>query len=121
MTKKGDSELAPNNFIVIDFENVQPPNIEVFKEHPFKIFIFAEENQVRIPFEIANMPQEFGNEAKQYCSPLGFSLSAERVPKRTERTTFLNRIAPILPACTENHLDYSPASSATKIPLPSVP
>jgi hypothetical protein len=62
--KKGDHKLAPNNYILIDFENVQPTNIELLKKHPFKIFVFVGENQVRIPFEIANVLQEFGNEAK---------------------------------------------------------
>lgn len=56
--------MAPNNFILIDFENVQPTNIEILKKHPFKIFVFVGENQVRIPFEIANVLQEFGSEAK---------------------------------------------------------
>jgi len=56
--------LAPNNFVLIDFENVQPTNIEILKKHPFKIFVFVGENQVRIPFEIANALQEFGSEAK---------------------------------------------------------
>ncbi|MHB8810409.1 MAG: PIN domain-containing protein [Desulfobulbaceae bacterium] len=56
--------MAPNNFVLIDFENVQPTNIEILKKHPFKIFVFVGENQVRIPFEIANALQEFGSEAK---------------------------------------------------------
>lgn len=56
--------MAPNNYILIDFENVQPPNIELLKKHPFKIYVFVGENQIRIPFEIANVLQEFGNEAK---------------------------------------------------------
>jgi len=56
--------LAPNNYILIDFENVQPANIELLTNHPFKIFVFVGENQVRIPFEIAKVLQEFGNEAK---------------------------------------------------------
>ncbi len=56
--------MAPNNFILIDFENVQPTNIEILKKHPFKIFVFVGESQVRIPFEIANALQEFGSEAK---------------------------------------------------------
>ena len=62
--RKGDTILPPNNYVLIDFENVQPKNIEILKKHPFKIFVFVGENQVRIPFEIANALQQFGSEAK---------------------------------------------------------
>ncbi len=56
--------MPPNNYVLIDFENVQPKNIEILKKHPFKIFVFVGENQVRISFEIANALQEFVSEAK---------------------------------------------------------
>ena len=56
--------MPSNNYVLIDFENVQPKNIEILKKHPFKIFVFVGENQVRIPFEIANALQQFGSEAK---------------------------------------------------------
>jgi len=62
--RKGDTILPSNNYVLIDFENVQPKNIEILKKHPFKIFVFVGENQVRIPFEIANALQQFGSEAK---------------------------------------------------------
>jgi hypothetical protein len=56
--------LSPNNFVLIDYENIQPKNIEILKKHPFKIFIFVGENQNRIPFETANAIQEFGSDAR---------------------------------------------------------
>lgn len=56
--------MPPTNYVLIDFENVQPKNIEILKHHPFNILVFVGENQVRIPFEIASALQEFGKEAK---------------------------------------------------------
>jgi hypothetical protein len=56
--------VPPTNYLLIDFENVQPKNIELLKNHPFNILVFVGENQTRIPFEIANSLQEFGREAK---------------------------------------------------------
>lgn len=56
--------MPPNNFILIDYENIQPKNIEILKRHPFKIFVFVGENQNRIPFETANAIQEFGSDAR---------------------------------------------------------
>jgi len=56
--------LPPNNYVLIDFENVQPKNIEILKKHPFKIFVFVGENQVRIPFDTAYALQQFGSDAQ---------------------------------------------------------
>jgi hypothetical protein len=56
--------VPPTNYVLIDFENVQPKNIELLKKHPFTIIIFVGENQVRIPLDIACSLQEFGKEAK---------------------------------------------------------
>lgn len=46
--------MPPNNFVLIDYENIQPKNIEILRNHPLKVFIFVGENQVRIPFETVN-------------------------------------------------------------------
>ncbi|SHI12051.1 PIN domain-containing protein [Desulfofustis glycolicus] len=56
--------MPPNNYVLIDFENIQPKNLEILKKHPFNILVFVGENQVRIPFEMANALQEFGKEAR---------------------------------------------------------
>lgn len=56
--------MPPINWILIDFENVQPKNLEILNKHPFNILIFVGENQARIPFEMANALQNFGKEAK---------------------------------------------------------
>lgn len=54
----------PTNYVLIDFENVQPKNLEILKNHPFKIFVFVGQNQTKIPFDLASAMQEFGEEAK---------------------------------------------------------
>ncbi|MBF0413104.1 MAG: hypothetical protein HQK70_10380 [Desulfamplus sp.] len=56
--------MSSTNYILIDFENVQPQNLEILKKHSFKILVFVGEKQVRIPFEMATALQEFGKEAK---------------------------------------------------------
>lgn len=56
--------MPSNNFVLIDYENIQPKNIEILRSHPLKVFIFVGENQVRIPFETVNAIQEFGSDAK---------------------------------------------------------
>ena len=40
----------PTNYVLIDFENVQPKNLEILKDHPFKIFVFVGANQTKVPF-----------------------------------------------------------------------
>lgn len=56
--------MPPTNYVLIDFENIQPKNLEILKKHPFNVIVFVGENQVRIPFEMASALQEFGKEAK---------------------------------------------------------
>ncbi|TKB23287.1 hypothetical protein FCL47_23300 [Desulfopila sp. IMCC35006] len=56
--------MPPTNYVLIDFENVQPKNLEILKKHPFNILVFVGENQVRIPFQMASALQEFGKDAR---------------------------------------------------------
>jgi len=56
--------LPPTNYVLIDFENIQPKNMDILKQHPFKIFIFVGENQNKIPFETVCIIEEFGCGAK---------------------------------------------------------
>lgn len=48
------------NYILIDFENVQPRNLELLKQHPFKVFVFHGENQTRLPAALAKAMQPLG-------------------------------------------------------------
>jgi hypothetical protein len=55
---------------LIDFENVQPKNLEILKNHPFKIFVFVGANQAKVPFDLANAMQDLGGDA-QYIKITG--------------------------------------------------
>lgn len=57
-------EILRTNYILIDFENVRPSNCRILAKHPFKIFIFVGENQTKIPYELAEILQTFGENAK---------------------------------------------------------
>jgi hypothetical protein len=58
-----DNQL-PTNYVLIDFENVQPKNLEILANHPFKVFVFVGANQVKVPFDLAIAMQDFGGNAK---------------------------------------------------------
>lgn len=54
----------PTNYVLVDFENVQPKNIEILKKHSFKIIVFVGANQAKIPFDLASALQSFGEDAQ---------------------------------------------------------
>lgn len=54
----------PTNYILIDLENVQPKNLNILIDHPFKIYVFVGENQTKIPFDLVSTMQSFGENAK---------------------------------------------------------
>jgi len=33
---------VPTNYVLIDFENVQPKNLNILANHPFKVFVFID-------------------------------------------------------------------------------
>ena len=51
----------PTNYVFIDFENVQPKNLEILENHPFKVFVFVGANQTKVPFDLATAMQNFGD------------------------------------------------------------
>jgi len=53
----------PTNYILIDFENVQPKNMEVLSQHSFKIIIFVGENQTKLPYDLVAGIQKIGSDA----------------------------------------------------------
>lgn len=55
---------AATEYVLIDFENVQPKNLELLKKHPFKVFVFCGANQARIPLALASRMQEMGANAR---------------------------------------------------------
>lgn len=48
------------NYILIDFENVQPKNLELLKDIDFKVMVFVGASQNNIPIELAAELQRFG-------------------------------------------------------------
>jgi len=52
------------NYILIDFENVQPRNFDLLAKHPFKVYIFVGQNQSKVPYELAEAIQTLGENAK---------------------------------------------------------
>ena len=50
--------------MLIDFENVQPRNIEILASHPFKVLVFVGASQAKIPFELATAMQQLGDNAQ---------------------------------------------------------
>ncbi|MDF3130899.1 PIN domain-containing protein [Kiritimatiellaeota bacterium B1221] len=51
-----------NNYILIDFENVQPKNLELLQGHNFKVLVFVGENQKNIPIQLAETLQKLGED-----------------------------------------------------------
>jgi len=49
--------------VLIDYENVQPKNLEILANHPFKVFVFVGANQTKVPFDLANAMQRMGEDA----------------------------------------------------------
>ncbi|SEG18901.1 PIN domain-containing protein [Marinobacterium lutimaris] len=52
------------NYILIDFENIQPSNLDILKQHPFKVLVFVGANQTKIPFDLVTAMQELGHAGK---------------------------------------------------------
>jgi len=53
-----------NSYVLIDYENVQPRNLELLRNHPFKVFVFVGEHQAKLPFDLADKMQLLGKEAR---------------------------------------------------------
>ena len=52
------------NYILIDFENVQPKNLAILKGHDFNVIVFVGANQTKVPFKLAEALQALGDKAK---------------------------------------------------------
>ena len=52
------------DYVLIDFENIQPKNLEILRSRPFKVFVFVGANQTKVPFELAKAMQYLGDGAK---------------------------------------------------------
>ena len=63
------------NYVLIDFENVRPSNLEVVQHHPFKVLVFVGANQAKVPFDLASAMQTLGN-AGRYVKITGSGKNA---------------------------------------------
>lgn len=52
------------NFVLVDFENVQPKDIGLLKDGPFKVKVFLGPNQPKIPVTLATALQSLGSNAE---------------------------------------------------------
>ncbi len=52
------------NFVLVDFENVQPKDIGLLKDGPFKVRVFLGPNQSKIPVALAAALQSLGESAE---------------------------------------------------------
>lgn len=48
------------NYVLIDYENVQPEALGVLEHEQFRVFVFVGANQAKLPFELAYALQPFG-------------------------------------------------------------
>jgi hypothetical protein len=52
------------NYVLIDYENVQPDTIGVLDQEHFKVIVFVGANQAKVTFEVASLLQHLGNRAR---------------------------------------------------------
>jgi len=53
-----------NNYVLIDYENVQPKNLAILNGHEFRVMVFVGANQTKVPFELASALQALGRNAE---------------------------------------------------------
>lgn len=51
------------NFILIDFENIQPDSLELLSPDHFRVLLFVGANQAKLPFETVASIQKLGTKA----------------------------------------------------------
>jgi hypothetical protein len=54
----------PANYVLIDFENVFPKNLELLTRHPFTVLVFVGANQTKVPYDLAEAMQKLGEKAR---------------------------------------------------------
>lgn len=54
----------PTNYVLIDFENVQPRNLEILGKLPFRVLVFVGASQSKVPFDLAASLQALGDRAQ---------------------------------------------------------
>ena len=59
-----------NNYVLIDFENVVPNNLELLDQEWIKVLLFVGKNQTKLPFAVVKAIQKLGMRA-QYIEMMG--------------------------------------------------
>jgi len=52
------------NYVLIDYENIQPKDINLLKDGPFKVKVFLGPNQAKVPVALASALQSLGSAAE---------------------------------------------------------
>ncbi len=52
------------NYVLIDYENVQPATMAVLDQEHIKVIVFVGPSQTKIPFEVASALQQMGSRAQ---------------------------------------------------------
>ena len=52
------------NYVLIDYENVQPEAMAVLNKEHFKVIVFVGANQAKVTFEVASILQQMGERAE---------------------------------------------------------
>ena len=63
MATKGPSPVRIN-YVLIDFENVQPKALEQLTDDRFKVIVFVGADQDKLPFEVVESLQQLGSRAE---------------------------------------------------------
>lgn len=56
--------LVKTNYVLIDYENVQPEAMAVLAQEHFKVIVFVGANQAKVTFEVASALQQMGDRAE---------------------------------------------------------
>ncbi len=56
--------MAKLNFVLIDYQNVQPKNMSLLLGGPFKVKVFVGAEQTKVPFETVKVLQHMGADAE---------------------------------------------------------
>ncbi len=55
-----DMKNKPVKYVLVDFENVQPKNLELLGRHPFRVLVFIGTNQAKFPRDFVLAMQALG-------------------------------------------------------------
>ena len=65
-----DCHVFKPNFVLIDFENVQPKNLSIVSDEQFQIRLFLGAKQTRLDMRVVDAMHEFGTQRAKYIRAL---------------------------------------------------